>query len=140
MEKPDNSSKTKLAGGMFLCGIAGISVLFGFGGAVAMAKKRDPSYFYKGMLQSKEIPESGGQLAMRALGWGTLYAVSGFSAFCYVVWKLLGVNNLQEFRIKVGTLLPTIPRNESSEELKKVKTLRELLNYVIEEDKKSKKS
>ena len=39
--------------------------------------------------------ESGGRLAMRALGWGTLYSVTGFSVFCYAVWKLIGARDVR---------------------------------------------
>ena len=88
--------------------IAGASILFGFGMTLAMAKKRDPTFFAKGFLSSpvtsseqtiakktaQELHESGSRLAVRALGWGTLYAVSGFSLFSYSVWKLMGVRDV----------------------------------------------
>lgn len=45
-------------------------------------------------MPTKEMPESGGSLAMRALGWGTLYAVGGFGVFCAGVWKMMGVSNV----------------------------------------------
>ncbi|CAL1273909.1 unnamed protein product [Larinioides sclopetarius] len=116
-----------------------MSILGGFGMALAMAKKKDPVYFFKGMMPTKELPESGGALAMRALGWGTFYAVSGFSIFCFGVWKMMGVKNLEEFRMKVGNTLPRIPKSENPGR-SEFKNLRELLNYIIEEDKKGKKS
>lgn len=31
---------------------------------------------------------------MRALGWGTLYSVTGFSVLCYAVWKLMAVKDV----------------------------------------------
>ena len=66
----------------------------GFGMTLGMAKKKDPSMFNKGMMGARELQEAGGALAMRALGFGTLYAVTGFSIFCFGVWKLMGVQNV----------------------------------------------
>ena len=51
----------------------------------------------QGLLGSKGIPESGGAVAMRALGLGTLYAFSGVGLFCFVTWKLLGVHSVSTF-------------------------------------------
>ena len=49
---------------------------------------------FKGLLKTSEMPESGASLAMRALGRGTLYAVGGFSVFCFAVWKAMGVKDV----------------------------------------------
>lgn len=140
--KPDDhvvSKKSKLLETSFLLSVTGMSVIGGFGMALAMAKRKDPVFFFKGMMATKELPESGSSLAMKALGWGTLYAVSGFSLFCFGVWKLMGVNNLEEFRYKVGNTLPKIPKSENPGR-SDFKNLRELLNYIIEESDKGKKS
>ena len=48
----------------------------------------------QGLSGTKEVPESGADLAIRALGWATLYSFGGFSLFCYGVWKMLGVSNV----------------------------------------------
>ncbi|GBM43239.1 Transmembrane protein 242 [Araneus ventricosus] len=138
-ETGDKKKNNKLLETSFLLTVTGMSILGGFGMALALAKKRDPVYFFKGMMPTKELPESGSALAMRALGWGTFYAVSGFSIFCFGVWKMMGVKNLEEFRMKVGNALPRIPKSENPGR-SEFKNLRELLNYVIEEDKKGKKS
>lgn len=61
---------------------------------LGMAKKKDPEMFNKGMIGGRELREAGGALAMRALGWGTLYAFTGFSIFCFGVWKLIGVKDV----------------------------------------------
>ncbi|PVD28450.1 hypothetical protein C0Q70_11038 [Pomacea canaliculata] len=114
-----------------------MSILGGFGMTIAMAKRKDPHMFVKGLLPSREVPESGGSLAMRALGWGTLYSVAGVGSICFVVWKLLGVQNLNEFREKVGSVLPRIPKKENPGR-GDFRTLRELLEYIIEEDTKKK--
>ncbi|XP_015903600.2 transmembrane protein 242 isoform X2 [Parasteatoda tepidariorum] len=138
MEEKNTKKDAKLLETSFLLTVTGVSVVGGFGMALAMAKKKDPVYFLKGMMATKELPESGGSLAMRALGWGTLYAVTGFSAVCYGIWKLMGVNNLEEFRQKVGKNLPTIPKSENPGR-SDFKNLRELLNYIISESEKEKK-
>nr|KAG5711073.1 hypothetical protein BaRGS_013807 [Batillaria attramentaria] len=123
--------------GVFLATVAGFSILGGFGMTIAMAKKKDPSMFAKGMFPSREVPESGGSLAMRALGWGTFYAVAGVGTLSFVVWKLLGVQNLTEFRNKMGHMLPKIPKKDNPGR-SEFKNLRELFEYIIEEDNKKK--
>ena len=51
-------------------------------------------YFWQGLFPTHEMPDSGGSLAMRALGWGTFYAVAGVGSLCFAVWKLLGVHDV----------------------------------------------
>ena len=85
------------------------SLVAGFGFTLSVAKRKDPTMFTKGLFPKMHQPlpeqstwselappgeESGGQLAMRALKWGTIYAVSGFSAFSYGVWKLVGAKDV----------------------------------------------
>ena len=41
-----------------------------------------------------DIPESGAALAMKALGLGTLFAVSGVGGLVFGVCKLIGVKNV----------------------------------------------
>ncbi|KAL8562457.1 hypothetical protein ACOMHN_008601 [Nucella lapillus] len=106
---------------------------------IAMAKRKDPSRFVKGLLPTHELPDSGGSLALRALGWGTFYAVAGVGSLCFVVWKLLGVHDLQEFRYKMGHILPKIPKKENPGR-EDFNTIRDLFEYIIEEDDKQKSS
>ena len=92
--------------------------MFGFGTTLAAAKKKDPHFFDRGLTgqfdqqtgnssvnesvtaMRKRIPgsipvgEPGASLALRALGWGTLYAVTGCSLLFYGVWKLMAVNDV----------------------------------------------
>lgn len=68
--------------------------MIGFGVTVAAAKKQDPTYFNKGMMPTKELQETGANLAMRALGWGTLYAVTGCGILFYSIWKLSGAKDV----------------------------------------------
>ena len=85
------------------------SIVAGFATTITLAKRRDPTMFAKGLFPKMHEPhpnqrkwieygaeqmESGGQLALRALGWGTFYAVTGFGAFSYAVWKLIGAKDV----------------------------------------------
>lgn len=137
-ENSNNNVKgRKYAEGIFLAGVAGSAALFGFGMTIAMAKKRDPEMFTQGLISSKQLPESGTSLALRALGKGTLYSITGFSLLCFLAWKALGVKNLEEFRYKVGSALPRIPKNEPQGRTE-FTSLRDLLNYLVEEGNKRK--
>lgn len=80
--------------GIFLASVAGISALVGFGSTVASVKKKDPAFFSRGLAGTREMSETGASLAMRALGWGTLYAVVGCTVLFYSIWKLAGVNDV----------------------------------------------
>ena len=103
----------------FLAGVTGISMLFGFGTTLAAAKKKDPHFFDQGLTgqfsesagESVSHPqrtkgriahprtiqhvEPGASLAIRALGWGTLYAVTGCSVLFYGIWTLMGVKDVR---------------------------------------------
>ena len=82
---------------VFLVSVASAAAIFGFSATLATARKQDPNHFSKGLTghHLKELPESGGRLAVRALGYGTLYAVTGFSAFCWLVWKMSGAKDVR---------------------------------------------
>jgi len=118
---------------LFFSLIAGMSVMGGFGMTLTMAKKRDPNWFTKGLVASKEISESGGSLALRALGLGSLYAVGGFSVCCLLAWKISGVHSMEELRVKVANILPAVPKHEPKGR-SEFKSLRDLVNFLIEED------
>lgn len=70
----------------------------GFGRTLATAKKTDPSFFHKGMAGSIEMPigETGANLAMRALGYGTLLAIFGTGSLVFAVWKLSGAKDVRK--------------------------------------------
>ncbi|XP_064594801.1 transmembrane protein 242-like [Liolophura sinensis] len=136
---PQKDRKSSVVvGGMYLTTVTGFSLLFGFGMTVMMAKKRDPTMFTKSLLGSREIPESGGALALRALGWGTLYSVTGVGLLSLLVWKLLGVKSAEELREKMQTKFPQIPKNNPPGR-SEFKTVRELVDYLIDEDSRGKK-
>jgi hypothetical protein len=93
-----------------------------------MAKKQDTAHFTKGMTESADL--AGVRLAMRALGYGTLYAVVGTGSICYGIWKLSGASNLQEFRIKCGSILPRVPKNEVPTSRTEFEGLNDLMTYL----------
>jgi len=161
-------SKYRLKAAAFLTIIGGIGVLAGFSGAVAAVKKQDPSSFDQGLAPSKiinqtylnkhnklirrrgtylnshqlatELNQSGAALALRALGYGSLYAVLGCSALFFTIWKITGANDLNDFRLKAGSILPRIPKNDPPVGRTEFTGINDFLSYVIEEDKKNKNS
>ncbi|KAK6986112.1 transmembrane protein 242 [Biomphalaria glabrata] len=129
----------KLKAAIFLTTVTGMSILGGFGTTLAMSKRQDPTNFSKGIHGSREIPESGISLATRALARGSLYSVAGVSFICFAVWKLMGAHDLKEFRHKMGSILPTIPKKPEPGR-SEFTTIRDLFNYIIEEDEKEKRT
>lgn len=131
----------------FFTGLTGMSMLAGFGTTLAAAKKSDPTYFGKGMTpealkeakHTAKLYESGTSLAVRALGKATFYSVGGFTLFCLTVWKLSGASNFEEFRQKMGQILPSVPKSNPPTSKEDFENLSELFQYVIDEDKKKTK-
>lgn len=74
--------------------MTGLSALIGFSTTIAAAKKKDPKYFDKGLASTAHLHETGASLALRALGRGTLYAVTGCGILFYSIWKLSGAQNV----------------------------------------------
>lgn len=83
-----------LASATFLTCVAAGAGLFAFASTLASARKTDPDMFNKGQIAQVPMAESGVQLAIRALKWGTFYAVGGCGLFFYGVWKMSGANDV----------------------------------------------
>ncbi|KAK2187940.1 hypothetical protein NP493_149g02004 [Ridgeia piscesae] len=111
---------------IFLAGVASMSMMCGFGATLAVAKKKDPNMFTKGLIAGEHIPESGAALAMRALGWGTLYAVTGVGLICFGIWKLSGAKSMEDFRAKI----PKAPKKEPTGR-NSFKNTTELIDYIM---------
>ncbi|XP_015120718.1 transmembrane protein 242 [Diachasma alloeum] len=123
----------KFYGVLFLGAVTGISAIIGFGTTVAAVRKKDPKYFEEGVVGVKGSTEAGVSLAMRALGWGTVYAVTGCSLIFYGIWKLSGATNAREFREKMGSILPRIPKNNPPQSRTEFEGLNDLLTYISDE-------
>ncbi|XP_026328789.1 transmembrane protein 242 [Hyposmocoma kahamanoa] len=139
MEKQDQEERLqRIKAGAFLASVAGISAFVGFGATLAAAKKSDPKYFNKGLQGSVEMADAGVLLALRALGWGTVYAVAGTSLICYGIWKLSGAKDLKDFRFRMGNILPALPKNNPPKSRTEFSGLNDLMTYLSEDYGKSK--
>ncbi|XP_043676344.1 transmembrane protein 242 [Vespula pensylvanica] len=125
--------KEKFYAAIFLSTVTGLSAFIGFGTTLASVRKKDPKYFDKGLTGSRRLQETGTLLAFRALCWGTFYAVTGCGLLFYGIWKISGAKNAEEFRYKMGSLLPKIPKNNPPQSRVEFEGLTDLLTYIAED-------
>ncbi|XP_038059744.1 transmembrane protein 242-like [Patiria miniata] len=132
--KPAHGLLSFVKGSMFMVSVAGIAMISGFGLTMAGAKRRHPGSFSKGILPdpSVSLHESGASLGMRALLWGSLFAVTGFGTLTFAVCKVMGVKSVEDFKTKFQSVAPRIRRNPASEP--EEVTLRKLRQEILEEE------
>lgn len=120
---------------VFLGGITALGLCSGFGSAVAMAKKRDSQSFDKGLLAGAERLEGGGSLALRALGWGTLFAVGGVGLLCFSVYKIMDVQSAEDFRTKMAGVMPRVAKRPPKDPSERTEfaSMREFFEYYSKE-------
>ncbi|KAL9968779.1 hypothetical protein ACROYT_G020903 [Oculina patagonica] len=94
------STANVLPGALFLTGVTLASMVGGFGYAIGQARRRSPGSF-------DQRQQEGVKLAVRALGWGTVLAVSGVGLLVLGVKTALGVKDAKEFGVKMKSILPT---------------------------------
>ncbi|XP_023179782.1 transmembrane protein 242 [Drosophila hydei] len=127
----EKKRKFRIQAAAFMGLVGGISALFGFSRTLATAKKSDSKVLQQqATKQGIILMDEGTTLAMRALGWGTLYAVLGTGAFCYGFWKLSGAKDFAEFRLKMGNALPRISKDEPANSRTDFESLTDLMKYL----------
>ncbi|ESO85401.1 hypothetical protein LOTGIDRAFT_183804 [Lottia gigantea] len=133
------SRSEKIIGGLFLGSLTSFSLLAGFGVTLSSARKQDPESFAKGLISfsDKGLAESGGTLALRALGKATLYTVGTFGLLTFIVAKTMGVSSIHEFYVKVDAFVPKFKKKEPTGR-QEFDSIRELFEYIIDEDEKAK--
>uniref|UniRef100_A0A2M4C255 Transmembrane protein 242 n=1 Tax=Anopheles marajoara TaxID=58244 RepID=A0A2M4C255_9DIPT len=130
LELSEEERKFRFRAWAFLASVGATAAVAGFSKAIMTAKKSDPKYFDKGLHASLSLHEAGTSLALRALGWGTLYAILGTGTICFGIWKLSGATDMKEFRESMGRAFPRVPRNDPPRSRTEFDGLTDLMQYL----------
>ena len=126
---------------MYFAFITACGLLGGFGAAFGRTKKRETTPKLTEQVNATRLFDDGQQLAVRALRRATIYSLTGvFSVTCFF-WLISGrPKTLAEFRQWTGSWLPSIKSRKPPEEEGRTEfaSITELMQYLIDEDKKSK--
>ncbi|XP_031641190.1 transmembrane protein 242 [Contarinia nasturtii] len=129
--RPSDEEKRKyrMRAAAFLATVSGMAAFAGFGRTLTNARKQDQKLYEQATVETVNLIEAGTKLATKALAWGTFYAVLGTGTFFYGVWKLSGAKNMDEFRHKMGGILPKISKDSQSGRTE-FDGLNDLMEYV----------
>ncbi|XP_001601356.1 transmembrane protein 242 isoform X2 [Nasonia vitripennis] len=111
-----NPNDHDITGAIFLVGVTGIFFFSGFSSSLATLRRKSPKLFSKGLYKNEHYNDTGADLALRALKWGSFYSVISCSAIFYGIWKLSGASSFKEFRCKMKNILPQISKDPSLHE------------------------
>ena len=129
----------KLKAGIFFTFVTSFGILSGFGLSFSATKKREKSDLDSNELRNLyKLHDRGVDIAKKALIRATLFSVSGFSIICFGIWKLSGANTFDEFRYKVGQVLPRLSKSTDKKSRTEFSSLTDFLQFVIDEDRRKK--
>ncbi|CAB4054581.1 REXO4 [Lepeophtheirus salmonis] len=89
-----------------------------------------PKSFAEGIVVKKE---SGVAFAARALAYGSLLSICGTGIFFWGIWKVSGAHDFEDFKQKVGQVLPRVTKKTPPKGRTEFEGLTDLLTYIIEQ-------
>lgn len=131
----------RLLPGVYFAFLTACGLLGGFGFALGRTKKRETTTKLTKQVNATQLFDDGQRLAAKALRRATFYSLTGVFSFTCLLWLMSGrPKTLQEFRLWTSSWLPSIkskkkPEDEGRTEFKNVT---ELMQYLIDEDRKLK--
>ncbi|CAF1318571.1 unnamed protein product [Adineta steineri] len=134
----------RLLPGVYFAFITACGLLGGFGFALGRTKKRETTAKLTRQANATQIFDDGNRLAVRALRRASIYSVTGVLSFTCFLWLISGrPNSFEEFRLRIGSSLPSIKSKKSKGEKEEqgrteFESLTEFMQYLSDEDKKLK--